>query len=473
MSIKKSFYKKILAAATAFTMIFAATGCGESTAWIAKCEDMTLNSGVYIFYQTEAYSEATSKLKEDNEELDISDIKLLKTMTVEGTDITQWINSHAEEKVKIFMAVNKKFDELGLSLSAEDESTIENISESYWQYYAENYEKNGIGKDSFRQIVEFDYKKEAVFLHYYGEGGEKECADPEIGAYLEGNYSRVKTIKFDLKDSEGTELSDDEKKDVKKMAEDYLKKANSGSDFDELIEEYQEYKDKLAEEAAAEEEAAENEENSEEAAVTTAPEVTTVPEETAETEESDTDAETSEAETNDADAEETAGEEAKVTTAEEEEEAEATEAEGEEEADVTTAEEEEEAEVTTAEETEEPEETEDTEADPYANENIYKKGSEEDGYQPSEKVNNAVFNDCAVDGKAVLVEDEDNSCIYVIKRLDILERKDFFEGDQRTTILTEMFMEEFEKMAVEWADAYTVSFNSSAVKRYDPFNIQF
>ena len=67
MSIKKSFYKKILAAATALTMIFAATGCGESTAWIAKCEDMTLNSGVYIFYQTEAYSEATSKLKKDNE----------------------------------------------------------------------------------------------------------------------------------------------------------------------------------------------------------------------------------------------------------------------------------------------------------------------------------------------------------------------------------------------------------------------
>ena len=460
MSIKKSFYKKILAAATALTMIFAATGCGESTAWIAKCEDMTLNSGVYIFYQTEAYSEATSKLKKDNEELDISDTKLLKTMTVEGTDITQWINSHAEEKIKIFMAVNKKFDELGLSLSAEDESAIDNISESYWQYYAENYEKNGIGKDSFRQIVEFDYKKEDVFLHYYGEGGEKECADPEIGAYLEGNYSRVKTIKFDLTDSEGAALGDDEKKEVKKLAEDYLKKANSGSDFDELIEEYQEYKDKLAEEAAAEEEAAENEENSEEAAVTTSPEVTTVPEETAETEESDTDTETSETETDNADTEETADEGADDET------------EGEE-AEVTTAEDEEEAEVTTAEETEEPEETEETETDPYANENVYKKGSEDDGYQPSEKVNNAVFNDCAVDGKAVLVEDEDNSCIYIIKRLDILERKDFFEGDQRTTILTEMFMEEFEKTAVEWADAYTVSYNTAAVKRYDPFNIQF
>ncbi|MDD6081959.1 MAG: hypothetical protein PUB89_03805 [Oscillospiraceae bacterium] len=469
MSIKKSFYKKILAAATALTMIFAATGCGESTAWIAKCEDMTLNSGVYIFYQTEAYSEATSKLKKDNEELDISDTKLLKTMTVEGTDITQWINSHAEEKIKIFMAVNKKFDELGLSLSAEDESAIDNISESYWQYYAENYEKNGIGKDSFRQIVEFDYKKEAVFLHYYGEGGEKECADPEIGAYLEGNYSRVKTIKFDLTDSEGAALGDDEKKEVKKLAEDYLKKANSGSDFDELIEEYQEYKDKLAEESAAEEEAAENEENSEEAAVTTSPEVTTVPEETAETEELDTDTETSETETDNADTEETADEGADDET--EGEEAEVTTAEDEEEAEVTTAEDEEEAEVTTAEETEEPEETEET--DPYANENVYKKGSEDDGYQPSEKVNNAVFNDCAVDGKAVLVEDEDNSCIYIIKRLDILERKDFFEGDQRTTILTEMFMEEFEKTAVEWADAYTVSYNTAAVKRYDPFNIQF
>ncbi len=466
MSFNKYFYKRIVAAVAALAMAVAATGCGESTSWIAQCSDTKINSGVYIFYQTEAYSDATSLLRKENEELNISDTKLLKTMAVENTDITEWINSKAEKNLKIFAAVNQKFSELGLSLTEEEKAQIDAVAEMYWQYNAAMYEENGIGESTFRQLVEFDTKKEEVFLHYYGEGGEKECPDSEITAYLEGNYARVKTIRFDLNASDGTALEGDEKAAVKKMAEDYKKQADSGKKtFDQLISEYDDYKAKLAEEEEKAEAEDTDSSEEEEAAVTTAPAVT----EAAETSETTVSDETSE------EAEET---EAAEETEEAEESEDAEETEETEEAVTTAAESEDEDPAVTSEAAEEEQETEDDtaeddDADPYRNESIWKKGSEENGYSPSEKVNTAVFTDCEVNGDTVIVEDEENSCIYLIQRLDVADRTDFFEGDRKTGILTEMFKDEFDNMAAGWADGYNFAYNEAAKKRYNPFNIKF
>ena len=160
-----------------------------------------------------------------------------------------------------------------------------------------------------------------------------------------------------------------------------------------------------------------------------------------------------------------------TTAASEDDDAEVTEVSGEgEEAAVTTVsgESEKDAEVTTeASEEEKPEET-----DPYANESIYKKGSEDNGYNPSEKVNNAVFNECVVGGKAVLVEDEENNALYLIQRLDIVDREDLFKDESRTGYLEEMFKDEFDNMADEWADSFGYSVNAAALKRYDPLKIK-
>ena len=481
MSFNKNIYRKVLAAATALTMVFAVTACGEGTSWIAECQDEKINSGIYIYYQTEAMSEATSKLTKENAELDTKDEKLLKTLTVDGVNVSQWVNDKAAKQVKIFAAVNQKFDELGLELTPEDQDNVKNMSETFWQYYSSMYEQNGIGEDSFRKIVEYDYKKNKVFLHYYGEGGEKECDDAQLAAYLEGNYSRVKYIKFDLTDSEGNALDNDAKAEVKKLAEEYRKKAESGKNFDDLIDEYNDYKAKKAEEAAAEE--SENAEGTDEAAVTTAVsgeeaettgEVTGAEEDAAVTEAvSDDKAAVTTAETE----EDTEGEETTTAADSDEEKAEETTAavtdENGEPAETTAAVTDENGEPAVTEEASEEKDEAEEDADPYKNESVFKKGSEDDGYNPSEKVNKAVFNDCKVGGPAVLVEDEENNGLYLIQRLDITDREDYFEGDQRTNMLSEMFKDDFENMAVEWADSYGITFNDASVKRYDPFNIKY
>ena len=436
MSFKNCIYKKVIAAATALTMVFAAAGCGESTSWIAKYNDQTVNAGVYIYYQTQAMSEATSKLKKINADLDLTDTKLVKTLTLENVDVTTWVNNKAQEQVKLFIAVNQKFDELGFSLTDEEKSEIEQMFEYYWEYSSAEFEKNGIGKDSFRELVELDHKKNKLFEHYYGEGGEKEVSDAEINAFLEGNYSRVKMIKLHLTDGKDEDLDDAGKKKIKEMAEDYKKRAIAGENFDDLIDEYNEYREKLVAEANPSEET-----------------------------ETDETAETTVAE-NEESTEETTVAEGEENTEE------TTAAEGEENTEETTAaEDEENAEETTAAEDEEnTEETE--EEDPYANENIYKIGSEEDGYFPSEKINEAIFSEVVVNGDPYIIEDSDAKYIYVIQRLDILQRTDMYEGDQRINVLWEMFEEDFKTTAIGWLSAESLKLNDGSIKRYDPFNIK-
>ena len=448
MSFKNCIYKKVIAAATALTMVFAAAGCGESTSWIAKYNDQTVNAGVYIYYQTQAMSEATSKLKKINADLDLTDTKLVKTLTLENVDVTTWVNNKAQEQVKLFIAVNQKFDELGFSLTDEEKSEIEQMFEYYWEYSSAEFEKNGIGKDSFRELVELDHKKNKLFEHYYGEGGEKEVSDAEINAFLEGNYSRVKMIKLHLTDGKDEDLDDAGKKKIKEMAEDYKKRAIAGENFDDLIDEYNEYREKLVAEANPSEET-ETDETAE----------TTV----AENEESTEETTVAEGEENTEETTAAEGEEntEETTAAEDEENTEET----------TAAEDEENAEETTAAEDEEnTEETE--EEDPYANENIYKIGSEEDGYYPSEKINEAIFSEVVVNGDPYIIEDSDAKYIYVIQRLDILQRKDMYEGDQRINVLWEMFEEDFKTTAIGWLSAESLKLNDGSIKRYDPFNIK-
>ena len=40
-------------------------------------------------------------------------------------------------------------------------------------------------------------------------------------------------------------------------------------------------------------------------------------------------------------------------------------------------------------------------------------------------------------------------------------------------MLTEMFKDDFDNMALEWAESFGITFNNAAVKRYDPFNIKY
>ena len=118
--------------------------------------------------------------------------------------------------------------------------------------------KYGMNIDVLRRVYEFETRAMSVSDKLFGEGGEYAVTDEEREDYYQKNYSRVKHIlikneeKYVL-DEKGdpvmdvytgrykTEpLTDEEKAEKRKTAEEAYEKAKSGGDFEKLSEEYNE-----------------------------------------------------------------------------------------------------------------------------------------------------------------------------------------------------------------------------------------
>ncbi len=101
-------------------------------------------------------------------------------------------------------------------------------------------------------------------------------------------------------------------------------------------------------------------------------------------------------------------------------------------------------------------------ADPYPNESIFSK----EATSPSEKFVNYVFTEIKV-GEAKLVQDDIN--IYVVSKLDVLERTDIYEQN-RDSFLMALFDSDFTSLVNDKLAGYSVEVNEGSVKRYKPQN---
>lgn len=98
--------------------------------------------------------------------------------------------------------------------------------------------------------------------------------------------------------------------------------------------------------------------------------------------------------------------------------------------------------------------------DPYANESVLSK----DATYPTEKFVNYVFTTVKTGDCAVV---QDDTCFYVVQRLDITERDDLYDS-YRSGIMQDLFDDEYTKLINTELAKYTVNVNDSAIKRYKP-----
>jgi hypothetical protein len=473
--------KKIIAGISAVVIMATATACGANTKWAVQYGDYEARAGIFLFYQMSAYSEAVTTLQEDDPDLDITDTKTLKTLTIDDTSVADWIQDKATENVEIYLEVLKEFDDLGLSLTDEDLASVDSMSDTYWQYYSEYYTQNGIGEQSFKDINTYSYKMKAVFDYYYAEGGVEEVDEQDLKDYYEENNARVKYICLNSTDSDGTFMSDE----MESMAQDYLTRANAGEDFDSLIAEYDDYKTALAEEQAAEEE--------EEEALSAVTDIVldvdtdtdstdddestgTIEGETAEAsnteDEEDVSVDSSEEES--VDEEDTDVEDVEESTDGEDTDDEEDENDGielqDDESDEDSTSEDDDEDLTIGDSDGESEDVEDEEEDPYPNETIVTKSESEDSGTPTYKVNQAIFKQTDY-GKAFLVEEDD--AYYVVVRYDIWERDDLWTDDTKSSVLSSLKTDDFKEKMLSNIDDTQLVLNEKAYKRYDPLDLVF
>ena len=250
-------------------MTAAAASCANGVTYPVTVDGEQFRAGMYILEQQTALSEAVSKLSEEQPDLDTTaeDFDYFK-QTVEGKSFDDWIKDTALEKCREYVAVERLFDQYGLTLSADEVNEINTNVKQLWteenqyaQYYygvsiiGEYYEKFGIGEQSFKDIQLNSRKRSDLFAFLYGEGGQLAATQDEINTSLQNDYLALNYFVYELENGDG--------------AQSYADSIASGKSYEEVYRDYSQAKSdedaaKAAEEAAAAE--TENDEETEDAA---------------------------------------------------------------------------------------------------------------------------------------------------------------------------------------------------------------
>ncbi|MCR5122173.1 MAG: hypothetical protein K6B74_07115 [Ruminococcus sp.] len=509
---EKSVMKRTAAALTAAVLAAATvTGCASATDYSITAGGKKINAGVYINF---ILNEMTQQMYTMYYSGEITQLSECLEKQVEGKDFMTYVKDKALDDTKEFAAIQAKFDELGLSLSEDDVKTIESSVSSSWSSQKDYYEFQGVSRESLQMCNELSYKKDTVFDYYYSEGGVEEITNDALQTYVNDNYIRYKAVAIPKSSETDEEAKNKENEELKALYEKYYEEAQS-LDFagmNDLIAEYDTYKqekaaEKEAAEAAAAESAdstestdagelsAENLDGSEQAVDVEVPETNAANEESSESEEvTVSGAET----TAPSDApDETAATTADDTAKPDETDASASsentdekKADSSEESAETKAPKEDAPADTTSEETaaaaaddassgadDSAAETADlegvltdgaaeAETDPYANEVMtnYTEAvdSSSEYYSESYAGMLKAIMDTEV-GKAGKYENDEY--FYVFMRAEVSERTDYVP-DHRSTLIHNMKDEEFDGLVKGWIDAASIVVNDKAMKRY-------
>lgn len=406
-------FKRMAAMAAAAVMLSSMAACGSSTAYALTIDGEQIKAGIYIYYSYVAYNDAVQTIAKQDSEIDTSDKEVIKKQKIDGKDAYDWIQDKALTYCKEQAAINKEFKAANLTLPEETQTELDTTMETFWDQNKENFEKNGISESSIYDIMEYTYNANEVFYYYYGIGGEDGVTEKEVHEYYVENTARTQYVAFNAVDGVGEALEGSAKTKFEKMVDDYLAAVKKLDESDEI----EEKMNSIQEEYNAY--------------------VTSVSEEAAAT----------------ATVTNEAGETVTVTT-------------------TTTAE------TTTS----EGETTTTTTTIPYANESMIPKVTtnedtkEEDlKYTPNKTVYDYVFEKAKINEPDVVYDKESNT-YYLVVRYDMEDRMtadDIWTDELQRGVVSAMYSKDFQDRLDKWVEALDVKTNDSALKRYNPFELDF
>ena len=225
MIVMRNILKKALAAVLCAALCLSLSGCySANMTWSARRGQETLPIGSYIYYLNSSLSEAREKVSTEDE--------VLKA-TIDGKDGETWIKDRAKDYLGAYFFVDRKFDELALEFSEDELSSLESSTDNFWSYYQPMFEEMGVARESFHlAFTEYNAKLRFVMISMYDTGGELEIPNEELESYYTDKYFYYSYFSAALTsyddESNSTELTDEEKADLKAELEGYVKSINSG-----------------------------------------------------------------------------------------------------------------------------------------------------------------------------------------------------------------------------------------------------
>ncbi len=255
--------KKRLIAGILLTILLAGlclTGC---SAGVMTANGEQMKTGYYSFYvhwQRDYYKEL---LKNYGYDITASmDNYFTETETVRDAII-----SSAKTQYLTFVIVTAKFEELGLSLTDEQQNEIQKQYDEEWiKVYGEKGMKDilktlKLNKEEFFKLLSVEYKSDALLDYYYGEQGVTPITDQDKKDYYNENYYRFKYVLLETQGEDDKALPADEIVRKRNLAEDLCKKAQGGESFEDMVAQYSEDYTKITDKMTAEEKKAAEDNN--------------------------------------------------------------------------------------------------------------------------------------------------------------------------------------------------------------------
>lgn len=162
-----------------------------------------------------------------------------------SSTVQQYLDAMVQTYLITYNLYAIHFDELGLSLDADTEAKIEADLQTYVERYGsrekldEALKEQGFSYDEYRNQFYNEAKKSAVITYYFGpDSTVNPTSREEMKKYYDEYYTKVKHIFLSTKDDQENDLTIPGKKEVGDKAEKVLKRAQSGENFEKLIEEF-------------------------------------------------------------------------------------------------------------------------------------------------------------------------------------------------------------------------------------------
>lgn len=262
-------FKKITAAICAVAVAVSIAGCADVST-IGSIDNKTINAGIYLIYEQTAMSEAQEMIDSTLEAASGSSgtgtTTDYFTKTIEGKTYSQYVQDRTLDLVKQHVAIENKFNELGLTLTDEEKSEVTDSVKEMWDTeityngyystgvtYGESYEDAGISRKSFEAVRLNRKMSNKVFDAYYEENGITATDEQDIATYFYDNYGRFQIIQVSLTEGNGDDITTDEGKKAKKeQAQGYVDRLVAGEDYETIYHEYEAQVEKEKAEAEAE-----------------------------------------------------------------------------------------------------------------------------------------------------------------------------------------------------------------------------
>lgn len=217
--------QKLVALMMALAVMVSTAACSTDKSWALKNDSFTAPIGTYIYYLYYSYQDADSKKPDAS--------KPVLGQKIDGKDAEAYIKEKALNYTKMLFVINDKMKELGLTLSADDNKTIQSTTDSQWQQASTTLEKYGVSKNSFQMVyADYSIKNQKIFNALYGKNGKKAVSDADLKAYFEKNFTDfnyIYTPMYTTK-TDGTSVAktDAEKAALKKELDGYAADIKAG-----------------------------------------------------------------------------------------------------------------------------------------------------------------------------------------------------------------------------------------------------